>query len=137
MISMNVAPLEPTSALGPFLKMLRQRISPGSGTLGPADRLPIRRGRRVTQEEIAEAVGVSRNWYRRLESGADVHASTKLLARLAHVLLLTPDERITLFALAVPEMWPAEIAVASYAMVAAFSRPQPSYGQASTSLEAV
>jgi len=108
------APLfEPKSALGPFLKMLRQRISPGSDTLGPSKRLPVRCGRRVTQEEMAEALGVSRNWYRRLESGADARASTKLIARLAHVLLLTPDERITLFALAVPEIWPLEMAAAS------------------------
>jgi DNA-binding XRE family transcriptional regulator len=131
MISMTVALLEPKSALGPFLKMLRQRISPGSDTLGPIKRLPVRCGRRVTQEEIAEAVGVSRNWYRRLESGADVRASTKLLARLAHVLLLAPNERITLFALAVPEIWPVEMDAASNAVAAALSRPQWSYAHGS------
>jgi DNA-binding XRE family transcriptional regulator len=115
MISMTAALLEPTSALGPFLKMLRQRISPGSDTLGPSKRLPVRCGRRVTQEEVAEALGVSRSWYRRLESGADVRASTKLLARLVHVLLLTPNERITLLALAVPEVWPEEFFTARIA----------------------
>jgi transcriptional regulator with XRE-family HTH domain len=72
----------------------------------------------VTQEEIAEAVGVSRNWYRRLESGASVRASTKLLDRLAHALALTPDERMTLFTLAIPELGQARIAADSRALLA-------------------
>jgi transcriptional regulator with XRE-family HTH domain len=64
----------------------------------------VRCGRPVTQEEAAEAVGVSRNWYRRLESGDGVRASTKLLDRLAKTFVHTPEERITLFLLAIPEM---------------------------------
>ena len=48
--------------------MLRQRIPLETGQLGPWPRLPVRRGRRVTQEEIAEAIGVSRSWYRMLET---------------------------------------------------------------------
>jgi DNA-binding XRE family transcriptional regulator len=111
MISAIAAPPRERPALGPFLRMLRRRIPPASDTLGPSKRLPIRRGRRVTQEEIAEALGVSRNWYRRLESGASARASTKLLARIAHILLLTHDERITLCALAVPEMWLGDMPV--------------------------
>jgi DNA-binding XRE family transcriptional regulator len=87
-----------------FLKLHRRRIPPDTGSLGSWERLPIRRGRPVTQEEIAEAVGVSRNWYRRLESGEAVRASTKLLDRLAKVLAFTPEERAELFVLGIPEI---------------------------------
>ena len=88
---------------GAFLKATRQRIPREAVALGSWKRLPAQRGRRVTQEEIAEAVGVSRNWYRRLESGA-VRASTKLLDRLASAFAFTSEERMTLFVLAIPEM---------------------------------
>jgi transcriptional regulator with XRE-family HTH domain len=72
--------------------------------LGPYQRLMVRCGRRVTQEELAEVVGVSRGWYRQLESDAGVRASIRLLDRLADALAATPEERMTLFTLAVPEM---------------------------------
>jgi transcriptional regulator with XRE-family HTH domain len=84
--------------------MLRRRIPPQTAALGSWKRLPNRRGRPVTQEEIAEAVGVSRNWYRRLECGEGVRASAKLLDRLANAVVFTPEERTTLFVLAIPEM---------------------------------
>jgi transcriptional regulator with XRE-family HTH domain len=87
-----------------FLKTLRRRIPPDASTLGVWKRLPARCGRRVTQEEAAEAVGVSRNWYRRLESCATVRASPKLLNRLATAFAVTPGERTTLFVLGIPEM---------------------------------
>lgn len=87
-----------------FLRTLRRRIPPDAVTLGPWNRLPVRRGRRVTQEEVAEVVGVSRNWYRRLESGAGVRASTKLLDRLATAFAFTHEERIQLFVLGIPEI---------------------------------
>ncbi len=92
------------AALGAFLRRLRLRIPPETANLGSWNRLPVRRGRRVTQEEIAEAVGVSRNWYRRLESGEQIRASMKLLHRLANAIAHTPEERTTLFVLAIPEM---------------------------------
>ena len=91
------------SEFGTFLRTRRQRIPPETATLGTWKRLPVRRGRRVTQEEIAEVVGVSRNWYRRLERGAD-RASTKLLDRLANAFAFSPEERTKLFALAIPEL---------------------------------
>ncbi len=96
--------VDDTAEFGAYLRKLRQRIPPQTATLGSWKRLPIRRGRAVTQEEIAEAVGVSRNWYRRLESGAGVRASMKLLDRLANTMVFTPTERTTLFVLAIPEM---------------------------------
>lgn len=91
-------------ALGEHLRMLRERIPATAQMLGPHPRLAVRRGRRVTQEEIAEVVGVSRGWYRRLECGAGARASIKLLARLSDALMLTAGERTALFVLALPEM---------------------------------
>ena len=67
-------------------------------------RLPVRCGRRVSQEEIAEVVGVTRNWYCRLESGEAVRTSVQLVDRLARVLASTPEERTALFHLAIPEL---------------------------------
>ncbi|MGC2407686.1 MAG: helix-turn-helix transcriptional regulator [Candidatus Cybelea sp.] len=87
-----------------FLKTHRRRIPPDSATLGSWERLPVRRRRRVTQEEIAEAVGISRNWYRRLESAEAPRASAKLLDRIAAAFQFTPEERTSLFVLGIPEL---------------------------------
>lgn len=93
-----------TADFGAFLKRLRRRLPPETANLGCWKRLPIRRGRRVTQEEVAEAVGVSRHWYRRLESGEKARASMNLLGRLANTVGFTPEERTTLFLLAMPDI---------------------------------
>ena len=42
-----------------FLKTLRRGIPPDAASLGPWKRLPARCGRRVTQEELAEAERVT------------------------------------------------------------------------------
>jgi transcriptional regulator with XRE-family HTH domain len=112
---------EPQSELGAFLKMLRQRVAPESTVLGPYERLPSRHGRRVTQEELAEAVGVSRGWYKLLESGARVRSSMPLLERLAQALGATADERSKLFSLAAAEMWGIEIGSGSRDVLESFS----------------
>ncbi len=104
MMLMTVDRVAGQSSVSNLLRLLRGRIPPESTALGPYKRLPVRCGRRVTQEEIAEVVGVTRGWYRLLESGATVRASMKLLDRLANALTLTPDERVALFMLAIPEM---------------------------------
>lgn len=96
--------MNPQKEFADFLKVHRTRIPRESSALGSWNRLPVRRGRRVTQEEIAEAIGVSRNWYRRLESGESIRASTRLLDRLADVFAFSPEERTTLFVLGIPEM---------------------------------
>jgi transcriptional regulator with XRE-family HTH domain len=93
-----------TTTLGVFLKSLRLRIDRKADRLGSYRRLPSRRGRRASQEEIAEAVEVSRGWYGLLESGAAIRASTRLLARIAEALGLSEEERAELFRLAVPEV---------------------------------
>lgn len=53
---------------------------------------------------MAEAVGISRNWYRSLENGYAQRASAKLLDRIAKAFQFTPEERTTLFVLAIPEI---------------------------------
>jgi transcriptional regulator with XRE-family HTH domain len=136
MIPITNASPEPQSTLGDFLRMLRWRVPPRSDTLGPSKRLPARCGRRVTQEEIAEAVGISRNWYRRLEHGESGRASTKLLVRIASALALTSDERLTLFALAIPELRLRQIPDDSNAIVGSLARLHLFYDQSPTGLEA-
>jgi transcriptional regulator with XRE-family HTH domain len=94
---------------GPFLKALRLRIDRQASSLGPYSRLSSRWGRIPSQEEVAEALNVSRAWYCQLESGARVRASVKLLARIADTLMLTDSERGELFRMAIPEAAPAPL----------------------------
>ena len=103
------AMIEPTAHgqhedLRGFLKRLRKRLDPAAETLGAYKRLSYKRGRAVSQEELAEAVDVSRGWYALLESGGSVQPSVALLNRLAGALNATPDERGTLFRLAIPAL---------------------------------
>jgi transcriptional regulator with XRE-family HTH domain len=74
-----------------FLKTLRRRLA-------------SHMGRRISQEEIAAAAGVSRGWYVSLESGKPIRCSVSFLARVAAALNATPPERATLFRLAIPEL---------------------------------
>ncbi len=87
-----------------LLRQFRWRIDPSTDALGPYRRLPSRRGKPVTQEELAEHVGVSRTWYGLLESKRPVRVSLVLLNRLSRALMLTRAERAKLFALALPEL---------------------------------
>jgi transcriptional regulator with XRE-family HTH domain len=91
-------------SMGAFLKEHRRLISRGASALGAHPRLPVRHGKGVTQEEIAEAIGVSRVWYAMLESGAALHTSPRLLARLAGALALPDEGREALFRLGLPEL---------------------------------
>lgn len=58
----------------------------------------------MTQEEVAESIGVSRVWYATLESQSGVRTSPALLDRLASALMLTAAERTSLFKIALPEL---------------------------------
>jgi transcriptional regulator with XRE-family HTH domain len=88
-----------------FLKERRRLIPRESVSLGPHPRPPARYGKSVTQEEVAEAIGVSRVWYAMLESGAALRSSPQLLSRLADVLSLSNSDRKELFRLALPELF--------------------------------
>ena len=87
-----------------FLKALRRRLDPNSTTIAEHKRINSRRGRRISQEEIAKAAGITRGWYARLESGKPIHASVSLLNRVAVALKATSEERAILFILAIPEL---------------------------------
>jgi transcriptional regulator with XRE-family HTH domain len=93
-----------------FLRQHRLQIDPETPALGPYARLPSRRGRRVTQEELAECIGISRVWYATLESSAAVRTSSALLDRLAAALMVSARERAALFDLAMPDLKLAEAA---------------------------
>jgi acetyl esterase len=89
--------------LGTFLRSMRFRVAPRVTRLGAYERSPIRFGRRITQEELAEALGVTREWYSLLECGGRTRASPRLLARIAETLMLSLREQSELFAIAIPE----------------------------------
>jgi DNA-binding XRE family transcriptional regulator len=91
-------------SLAAFLRLRRSKIPPGTERLGAYVRLPNRVGKPVTQEEIAEAIGVTRTWYSKLETSDDVHPSLALLAHLSSALMLKPSERANLFSLAISDL---------------------------------
>ena len=101
---MNTFRLNAANEIGPLLKDLRRRIDPAAPALGEHERLNTRRGRAVSQEEVAEAVGVSRGWYAMLERGEPIQPSIFMLSRLARALNATRDERLSLFELGIPEL---------------------------------
>ena len=90
--------------IGPLLRGMRCRLDPAASTLGEHQRLSSRRGRAVSQEELAEAVGVSRGWYAMLERGEPIQPSVGMINRVAAALNATRDERLKLFVLAIPEL---------------------------------
>lgn len=94
----------PSSELKVLLRQFRLRIDPSHAVLGPHVRPPWRRGKSVTQEEVADSIGVSRNWYGMLESERPPRVSIVLLDRLATILMLSAGERARLFVLAIPEL---------------------------------
>lgn len=79
--------------LGTFLRQKRSRIDPSAQLLGTAKRAASRHGKPVSQEELAEAVGVSRVWYAMLENGTALRTSRRMLGALAGALMLDPSER--------------------------------------------
>jgi transcriptional regulator with XRE-family HTH domain len=89
-----------------FVRERRVRLAPESLFLGKHPRLPNRLGKPVTQEEIAEYLGITRGWYSRFEVGAPVAFSLPLVNRLGDLLLLSAPERTELMRLAMPELAP-------------------------------
>lgn len=83
--------------LGEFIRAHRERTTPGSVGLPGGGR---RRTPGLRREELAQLCDVSPTWLTWLEQGRAVQASSKMLARLAEVLQLSPAERAYLFGLA-------------------------------------
>ena len=90
--------------LSTFLRSCRARVPRECASLGDFRRLPSRVGKPVTQHEVAEACGISRQWYVLMENDRSVRVSGKVLHRIAETLMMTSAERVTLFRLAVPEL---------------------------------
>jgi transcriptional regulator with XRE-family HTH domain len=107
--------------LGGLLKRCRARIVPERASLGPYLRAPMRVGKHVTQEEVAETIDISRQWYALLESNRRVRVSATVLGRIADALLMDTTERSELFRLAVPELRSLSLADRSAAMLDAFT----------------
>jgi transcriptional regulator with XRE-family HTH domain len=93
-------------ALHRFVRERRIRLAPESELLGERPRLPNRVGKLVTQEELAESLGISRGWYARFEAGAPAGFSILLVTRLGDLLLLSAPERAELMRLALPALAP-------------------------------
>jgi transcriptional regulator with XRE-family HTH domain len=91
--------------LGTFLKRHRRALPPETPSLGDCPRVPARIGRPVTQEEVAEALGISRTWYALLESGGG-GTSAALANRVAKVFDLDHAEQFELLRLTLPEFGP-------------------------------
>jgi DNA-binding XRE family transcriptional regulator len=90
--------------LAMFLVERRRRINVWAAKIGDHARHPNRIGRPITQEEIAEAVAVSRVWYASLECGLAARPSPALLHRLATAFALSDEDRRRLFDLGIPEL---------------------------------
>jgi|GEM_PF-2446544 len=104
--------------LSSFLSEARRRIPIEARSLGPFVRLASRVGKAVTQEEIAEAAGISRNWYLRLETVKGLRVSVDVLRRIADVLMLNDSERAAMFQLSLPEL--RSLKTGSYEVLEAF-----------------
>lgn len=88
-----------------FLMKLRAELQPEE--VG----LPHHHHRRVPglrRQEVAELVGVSEDWYRWFESGRPISVSPRFIARVAEALRLSPFEEVTLYRLALPELYRAD-----------------------------
>jgi transcriptional regulator with XRE-family HTH domain len=95
--------------LGSLLRQCRARVDPECHSLGPYLRMPARIGKPITQEEVAEAAGVSRQWYALMESDRTLRVSAAVLARIAATLMLDRTDRAAMFRLAVPELRTASL----------------------------
>lgn len=106
--------------LGALLKRCRARINCERRSLGPYLRLQVRVGKPVTQEEVAEAAGITRQWYALMETDRAVRVSAAVLARIADALMMDYVERAALFRLAVPELRSAPLTNGSIGVLEAF-----------------
>jgi Helix-turn-helix domain len=92
------------ATLKAFLTHCRSRLKPEDVGLPQTHR---RRVDGLRREEVAELAGVSADWYRWFEAGRTMRVSVGFLARLSDALRLKPAERISLFCLALPEVYEA------------------------------
>jgi hypothetical protein len=88
---------------------LRTFLMRARAQLGPSDvGLPHTTRRRVPglrRGEVAELIGVSCDWYRWFEGGRQIRVSPRFVLRLVGALRLCEQEALTLYQLAIPEMY--------------------------------
>lgn len=86
-------------AFGAFLRSRRAALTPTEAGIAPSygER---RRVQGLRREEMAELIGVSPNYYTRLERGEDHHVSGSVLDSISRALRLSDDERSHLYRLA-------------------------------------
>ena len=85
------------SDLGDYLKARRAHIQPADVGLDTSGR---RRVLGLRREEVAMLVGVSVDYYTRLEQGRETHPSPSVLDGISHALRLDADQRGYIFRLA-------------------------------------
>lgn len=118
---MNSPSDDERESLGSLLRKARTRLRAESLFLAGLARLPSRVGKPVSQEEVAESVGISREWYSSIESGKARRISAVTLGRVATALMLSPAERARAFQLAVPEFASVTLAADSMDVLEGFS----------------
>lgn len=92
--------------LGRYLRARRAMVTPQDVGLPPT---PRRRVGGLRREEVAEIVGLSTDYYVRLEQGRAQHPSAEVLAALCRALLLGPAERVHLLNLAQTPGRPSQV----------------------------
>jgi transcriptional regulator with XRE-family HTH domain len=98
--------LERRLRLRAFLMHARSRLAPSNVGLPETGR---RRVPGLRREEVAELAGISAEWYRLFESGRPISVSPSVLERIAIALGLDAFDQSTLFRLALPELYRAQI----------------------------
>jgi DNA-binding XRE family transcriptional regulator len=89
--------------LSAFLLGKRQAVASCTTHVADYARREDRVGHPFGQDEVAEALDVSREWYAALEVGSSIRPSTALLDRTATLFALSDDERVTLLRLGIRE----------------------------------
>jgi transcriptional regulator with XRE-family HTH domain len=98
--------LERRLRLRAFLMHARSRLAPRDVGLPETGR---RRVPGLRREEVAELAGISPEWYRLFESGRPITVSSHVLERISVALALDAFDQSTLFRLALPELYRAQI----------------------------
>ena len=98
--------LERRGRLRAFLVHARSRLAPANVGLPETGH---RRVPGLRREEVAELANISAEWYRAFESGRSITISAHVVERLALALALDAFDQATLFRLALPELYRAQI----------------------------
>jgi hypothetical protein len=85
-----------------FLMQARAQLGPGDVGLPHTTR---RRVPGLRRGEVAELIGVTCDWYRWFEGGRQIRVSPRFVLRLVGALRLCEQEALTLYQLAIPEMY--------------------------------